>query len=457
MATVTFSGLASGIDADGLIKATSDATRSQRVEPLEKKVTDLTATNNAFSELKTKLATLQTNARKFATISGGGLVKQGTSSDETKVSASASSSAINATYTVTVATLAKNGTISLSPSAGTYTSETATISAGTEQIITIGTGTGAETINIGINAGVTKISDFVTEFNNESTKARASLVNVGTASSPDYRIVINSNKTGTIDGSITVDTNAAGFSAPTSSAATNATFTIAGIGSITRQTNSVSDVITGVTLDLRSAGTSTISINDDISASTSVVEELVDSWNEIVNYVKQNNTITREEDGESVTNTFGAFATSRVDDNLLTTLRSALSGTVYGSGSEIRIFPDLGITTERDGTLKFDTKVFKDAMNNEPISANAILTEFADTVSTTGGTIDQYIRFSGLIDSTVTSNKTQITNSNTRISEIEKQILRTEESLRARFARLESTVSRLQAQQGSLNSALAGL
>ncbi len=457
MATVSFSGLASGIDSDSLIKATSDAARAQRVTPNQTKVTELTDTNTALDDLTTKLETLQTAAKKFASLNGGGLVKQATSSDETKVSATAANAALNGSYAVTVSTLAKNGTLSLGPSAGTYASDTDTISAGTSQVITIGTGASMETVTVPITAGVTTIAEFVSAFNLQSTKARASLVNVGTTTTPSYRVVINSNKTGTLDGTIAVTTNAAGFATPTASPATDASFSIAGIGSVTRPTNNVSDVIAGLTLSLQAAGTSTVTISDDGDATASLITELVDAWNDVITFQKEKNKVTREESGSDVKNVFSALATTRVDDNVLTSLRSALASTSYSGGSTIRIMADLGITTQRDGTLGFNTDTFKTALADEPVSVNSVLSTFADTISLTGGTIDQYTRFNGMIDVTQTGNTNLITNLNDRIALAEAAILKQEEAMKARFTALETTTSRLQSQQGALDSALAGL
>jgi flagellar capping protein FliD len=86
-----------------------------------------------------------------------------------------------------------------------------------------------------------------------------------------------------------------------------------------------------------------------------------------------------------------------------------------------------------------------------------LLQQFADTASLTGGTIDLYTRFNGMFDTTMNGNKTQITSLNQQISDAEKAIERQADEMRARFARLESTMGKLQQQQQSLSSALAGL
>ena len=121
------------------------------------------------------------------------------------------------------------------------------------------------------------------------------------------------------------------------------------------------------------------------------------------------------------------------------------------------ILADMGITTERDGTLKFDSTKLQEAISKEPSSVGALLNSLADTTATTGGTIDQYTRFNGLLGVTIDANKTTITDLNQRIADAEKQIAQQAENMKARYARLESLMSKLQSQQSSLTSALAGL
>jgi flagellar hook-associated protein 2 len=187
------------------------------------------------------------------------------------------------------------------------------------------------------------------------------------------------------------------------------------------------------------------------------VQEFVDSYNAIVSFIAENNLITRDDSAAEIKNVFGPLANTRTDDNALTNLRTAIASATASGGSTVRVFSDLGITTERDGTLKFDSTKLQTAVAAEPASVSALLQDFADEVASTGGTIDIYIRFNGLFDVNVNSNKTQITSLNERIAEAERQIERTAENMRLRFARLESTIGRMQQQQQSLTQSLAGL
>ena len=213
-----------------------------------------------------------------------------------------------------------------------------------------------------------------------------------------------------------------------------------------------------MTLGLVAAGTSAVlKVSEDAATTSSKISDIVDQFNSIIKFVTDNNTISRQETGTSVTNVFAPLASARVDDSGLSALKSAFSSTTASSGSAVRIFADLGITTQRDGTLLFDSVKFNTAISKEPSSVSLLLQQFADTASLTGGTIDLYTRFNGMFDTTMNGNKTQITSLNQQISDAEKAIERQADEMRARFARLESTMGKLQQQQQSLSSALAGL
>jgi flagellar hook-associated protein 2 len=466
MATTSFGGIASGLDTQALIDATLNASRQTRIKPNQDRVTELEGTNTALADLTTKLTTLRDALDPFTTLQGGGVSKTGTSSKESVVSATATASATNGSYAVTVTTLASNHTYSFDQ---TYAAPTDAIQSdltGAEAeadrtvTFTVGTGSEQETVSVVITDGSYSVQSYVDAFNAASSKARASLVNVGTAASPSYKIVIASLYEGTEKGTVTrsvLGAELTNLSAYAESAAANAAISITGIGSITRPTNSISDVIPGVSLTLSSTGTSTVKIAEDVPSTITKVQQFIDSYNDLVKFITENNKVTEEKKGREITNVFAPLASSRLDDNVLFSIRSELSQVVSSGGSVVRVFADLGITTERDGTLKFDSNKLQEAISAEVASVTKIFTAFADATATTSGVINQYTRFNGLLDIAVNANKTSIDDLNERITEAEAQLERQAEQLRARYARLESTMGRLQSQQSSLTSALAGL
>jgi len=478
MALINFSGIASGLDTEGLIKATSDATRKTRVTPLSTRVTELTDSNDALTTLKSKFETLKGILEDMNTLSGGAVAKQVTSSSEALLTASASNGAINGTYTVSLGTSAKanNGVQSLYDiGEDDWTSLSApfkagaTITGGAASEITITVGGEAETITI---SDSTTIADVVSTFNSNNSKGVMSAVNVGTTASPKYRLMVSALSSGATDGAVSISLGSdftAAVTTTTAQAASNASFTVNGLGStITRSSNTVTDVLPGVNFTIQSNPTTstdvTLEVSNDVTATISKVQKFVDAWNDIVEYIKDNNLVTRDEtDSQNPTNVFGVLAKTSIDDDALSAMRSTLSSAKYTSGSRVRILADLGIQTQQDGTLKFKIDgassevTFKEALAEEPNSVNELLKSFADTMSKTGGTIGLYTGFGRGFSLTINNNEEQITELNRRISDIEGRIAKTEQSMRSRFASLESNIGRLQQQQSALNSALGGL
>ncbi len=468
--TINFAGLASGIDSNALIDAISAATRKSRVEPKQTRVSELQDTNDAFATLKEKMNSLKDLLDDFRTLNGGGLQKIGQSEDETIVRASATGLASNGSYTIGVTQLAKNATASFDDR---FTSDTAAINSNINDgasaaqrtvTVQIGTGTEMETVSVVLTSTTTWAS-FVQQFNSQASGATASVVNVGTPSTPSYAVMFNGANTGTQKGNLSISVGAEitgtvppTLNAQTVSQATDATFTVSGISAsttITRSTNEVADVIPGVTLNLVKVGSSTVTIGDDADATQAKIQEWVDSFNEIVTFINEQNRITREESGTDVKNVFSPLSRTSTDENGLSALKNSLSESIYDDGSAVRIMADLGIQTQRDGTLKFDTDKFQEAVSTESNSVNQILMDFADSLANTNGVIDQYTGFNQLIDLAVRGNSDQISNLNKQIADAEAAIASNADGLRARFARLESLTARLQQQQNALAGALS--
>ncbi len=470
MALISFSGIASGIDSASLIEALLDQQRQARITPLETAVTELQETNSSLEELSTLLDNLKSSVDIFRVINGGGVAKTGLSSDESILSAAASNSAQTGTYDITVNQLAKNATFSFDDrfSSGD-TAINSSINDGAADAdrtvsFTVGTGGDAENIDI-VLTSTTSANDFVQQFNAQSDKATASLINVGTTASPSYAIMINSDSEGTEDGTITlnsvgteVQTAGAGAGAFTSNQLNQATdleFTLDGVaGTITRSSNTVSDVVSGVTFTASDVGSATISVGVDSETTRGSLEEFVEAYNEIVAFIAENDTVTRDESGAEVTNIFGPLAGTSLDENIISALRSAFSESSSSGNLAVNTLADLGITTDRDGSLLFDGDVFTEAIGDDPAGTESLLARLGENLGAVDGTIAQFTRFNGLIDQSVFSNTEQISAKQTRISDVEDSLARQEQALTAQFARLEAQIGQLQSQQNALLSLL---
>jgi flagellar hook-associated protein 2 len=464
MSGVTFTGLASGIDSSSIISSILQQRRSAQIEPLEKKISELSDTNSSLAKLQELLTNLKSATDGFREVNGTVLAKTAASSSESRITATASNSASNGSYNLNVLSLAKNGSSSFNDRfASTSAVVNASINNGAaavDRTVSVQVGTGSEQENVSIElTNTSTASDFVTQFNATSQKAQASLVNVGTTSSPSYAIVINSNASGSEKGEIAISvgaeiTSAGGgtFTSSNLSQATDSTFTIDGVsGVFTRGSNSVSDVIGGLTFSFQSTGAATITVSDDGASTSSSVQEFVDSFNEIVKYIDENDLVTLDETGQQAV--FGTLASTSLDENLLTALRAAFSGAAT-SGNSFNTLADLGITTERDGTLKFDVSKFESAISSDPESVRTITKNLGEALAGVSGTIAQFTRFNGLIDVAEQGNQAQIDASNARIIDLEKLLSQQEQQLTAQYSRLESVIGKLNSQQSALSGLL---
>jgi flagellar capping protein FliD len=82
MAALSFSGIASGIDSQAIIDSSIASARLARVTPSQTKVGQLEETNTALKTLGEKLGALRSTLQQFTSLSGGGVSKTGSRSQE---------------------------------------------------------------------------------------------------------------------------------------------------------------------------------------------------------------------------------------------------------------------------------------------------------------------------------------------------------------------------------------
>ncbi len=459
MSSVQFSGLASGIDSAALIDAVVQS-RQIRNDIRKNQISEIQAETESLGELKTKLSALNDLIDKFRTTQGGGVSKRAQSSDSTVLTASASSSAINASYDLNVISLAKTATGSIDQ---TFSSLDSFIDPALDGFIDVTVGTGADEVNINVNfqGGVTTISDFINSFNtnpNAIGRVVASATNIGTEEAPDYKITFTTLESGIPKGNLAVVFDVDGVPQGTTvSQANNAVFQLDGIGTITRSNNVVSDVIPGLTFSLAGTGNATVSVSNDPDRTFNQVQEFVDAYNDIVKFVNENNTVERVESGNNVRNIFGSLAKTNVDRDFISIFRANLSSATSSTGVEVTSLAQMGFVTNRDGSITLREDEFKAAVQRDINGASETLRDFADKASGVGGSIFQFTKFNGNIDIALQTNNNQIENISRAISQLDRQTDGIRQSMTLRFAKLESTTGRLQSQQQALTGILAGL
>ena len=213
----------------------------------------------------------------------------------------------------------------------------------------------------------------------------------------------------------------------------------------TRSTNTITDVLPGVTLTLHSASTSptTLTISQDTSTAISDVESFVKSFNDIVNWI---NTQYNQQPPQNQTTTTSGSATQGVlyQNEMIESVLSKMKSMVYQMVpglSEYNSLPSVGITTgavgsgwyqTMVGTLSLDTNKLQQALQNDPQQVYELFAN--DPNSSTGNaqvgmgviqnldnTLYSYTEFNGIIDQ-YASNQGYI---GSRLLDINSQIVQT--------------------------------
>ncbi|MCC6931768.1 MAG: flagellar filament capping protein FliD [Deltaproteobacteria bacterium] len=464
MSTIQFTGLASGIDSKSLIDALVEA-RSVNNVKRRNDIDFLNSESDALEQLNTKLLALNDLVDQFRSSNGGGLKKKVTSANTEIATASAGSNAVNSSFSLTVNDLAQNASASFDESYTATTNYVSTSGSG-NVTFTVGTGADQKTVTVAVTANSTTVGQFVDSINNaanSSGRLSATVINTETDSSPDYRIMISTLKQGTEEGqlAISADVGIIELQSDTLDASTNAknaSVSVTGIsGAIERSNNTISDLIPGVTIQLVSEGATTISISDDTENTLDLMNQIVEAYNDIVDYVDENDFIDRKESGNKVALTYGTLAKTRVDDDFLFDFRSAISTAESANGTTATKMSELGISTNRDGTITLDEDTFKEAIAEDSVGAQELISDFADSIAGVDGLIYEYTKFQGTIDNAKEANDSEIKVLNDSINQLERTLEKYRETLQMQYSRLESTIGRMQSEGSSLSSAIQSL
>ncbi len=436
MSSVSFSGLATGLNTDSIISQLVEIKRAP-IYRLQKDKKSYQDQISSLATLKTKLLAVQTAARKLDTASEFSSAKA-TSSLAEALTATASGSAAPGQYEIIVKTLATAQKLQ----SQAYASKLDNVGAGTLSITM-----GGETKSLTL-VGVNTLEGLAGIINDNFEGVSASVINTGAATNP-YRLVVNGSEAGTAN-AFTLDLSGlSGGVVPTMttlSTAENATLTVDNIDVIATS-NNPTDVISGLTLNLLEADTTqhiTISVARDTDGISAKVKGLVDAYNDLYTYLDKQTGAEGSLRGNSAART--------VDSRMTSLIGSSLDG---GLGSITRL-SEMGITRGEDGTLQFDDAEFKDVLAEQFGNVRDFFISREGNVGK-AYLLDQAIKnmtssTEGLFKISTDSLNKRIKYTDDSISRYERSIESYQTTMQRRFTAMEQMVSQLQAQGNQLSS-----
>ena len=404
-------GIGSNLDVNSIVTQLMSV-EQQPLTTLAKKEASFQAKLSGFGTLKGALSQFQTAVAALSDISKFQSVRA-TPADATTASASATASAAPGTYALEVSKLAQaqklaaagQASDSAAISNGVISFDFGTIAGGSFNSTTgkytgagfTTNGSGIKTVTIdATNNSLSGIRDAI---NKANIGVSATIINDG-GSSP-YRLALSTTATGNSNSlKISVADDVAGGSTALSTllnhdpagsqafsetlAAQNAEFKIDGIA-ISKNSNTVSDAITGVTLNLtktNSGSPSNITVARDTASVLSSVNAFVKSYNDISQTL-------RDAAAYNATTKTGAIlngeATVRTIQNQI---RNVLTAPVAGGASAFTLLSNVGVTLQKDGLLAVDSTKLQAAMDSN-------FSGFAGLFAAAGKSSDSLVAYSG--------------------------------------------------------------
>lgn len=151
-------------------------------------------------------------------------------------------------------------------------------------------------------------------------------------------------------------------------AAQNATFTLDGLAA-SRATNSFSDAISGVTINLLQTGTTTLSVQPDISTIASNINNFVTAFNAVTDGINQQASFTAASASTTATSTTAVPTTGPLfgdqsTRNILNDLVSNVTGSVTGLPASLSALSAIGITLNQNDELQADSSTLNSELTN---------------------------------------------------------------------------------------------
>jgi flagellar hook-associated protein 2 len=390
---INFTGLGNGTDFNQLI-AKLVAVEQTRVTKLQSWRKTWTEKQEALNELNTALLTLKSALESIDTI-GEFLTKASSVTNSAVLSVTTGAAADDGNHTVNVVQLAKSK--SMVTTTG-YSSADVDINASSASVdfnyVYQGT---TYSVEVGADCTLSELADII---NNDPNNAgvKASVVNDGSS----YYLQLRGTDTGAAS-TLTIASNSqlAGFSSSdfeTVSSNCDALLQVDGWPTssyISRSSNTVSDVIDGLTLTFLTEGQTTITTSTDTDAVKANIQSFVESMNTVRTLIQDLTDVdTSTETGSILTGNYGV---QLVDSRLKSVIASVGVGFDYNDDL-YSVLSQLGIKTDtEDGSATEGLLIIDDDILDARLASNAaavaklFAAEYQASTDTSAFTVTSYV------------------------------------------------------------------
>ena len=434
-------------------------------KPLEKIKTQIEQKKLVISDLgtiKSKVATFQDALTVFQTPSTFNN-SAANSSDATVVSATASNGAIKGNHSVTVTSLATATRITIGGYGASTTPVTIDSIAGFSITLagvvynskgtkTIGSSSTAITA-LGASPTVTDLKNWI---NSLGANVSASAVET---TAGNWALLIQGTQTGLAN-----KVEYSGLTLPTpptpnpeTTMAANASFIVNGT-TFSRASNTVTDVIDGLTLSLNKASVTaqTISVTKGADISSEAINTLIAAYNDVMSTHKSMTANSANSDKP------GNFANSPSTLSFINQIKDSFSkGISYTSNGTLKTISlsTLGIDLQLDGTAKFNSASFAtaSAAGLRDTLALGVTMGYVSSTSNLNTFLTAQVKTGGALSSQITSETTAMQDLTKRKDNLQIRLNSIQNNLVSQYSALNALLFQLSSTSNSLTSALDAL
>ncbi|WP_457598033.1 flagellar filament capping protein FliD [Hydrogenimonas sp.] len=326
-------GVGSGVLTYDVIDKLRAADEEVMIKPIDQRIENLNSQEEELNTIITKTADLKSTVLDLS--DSVFLAKRSVDVTGTGVDVSVVDGVATQEIDLTVNQLAK---ASIDQSKG-FASTTSSVS-DTDTSMTISIDGNDYTIDVAAGTTLEELAQMI----NDQTGGKVSASILNTGGTDPYSLIVKSTDTGASQ-SISYTYTGTDFLGMTNvQAAQDAEFVYNGV-IVTRASNTVDDLVTGMTLTLKESGTTNhISVIQDNEAIVESVQAFVDAYNELISEL---NTATQY---DADTGVAGIFQGEGTINSLKYGVSNIVTGTTGAGG-----LPELGISVDRNGYMTLDT------------------------------------------------------------------------------------------------------
>jgi len=454
--TISSLGSGSGLDLSSLLTNLVAAEKKPEQDLIDQKTTSAKSSISALGTLQSKLTAFQTalsNLKDSSDFNG----KTATSSDTTSFTASAVSTADVGSYNISVISLAQANKLA----SANFAAQDTVVGTGTLTI-----GVGAKSFNVNVTSSNNTVAGIRDAINQQTTNTgvKASLLTVSNGSGGSaIKLVLTSTTSGVAnqlsisvaDGSDASNVDNVGLSqlyyskADVASqlkqvnAAQDASIQVDGFTS-TSSTNTFASTIPGVTItavkatvDPLNPTTAQLAIANDTSTVAKSIQDFVTAYNDLASNFK---TLAGF---DNTTKTGGPLFGDSSVSLIQSRLRQVLSSSVKGAASDLNSLAVIGITTNADGTLAFDSTKFSSAATGRIGDLGKLFSGTTGVAGQLDTLVRQFTSTGGALNARQQTLNTQLSKLSDRQAALDARIASYQARYQAQFSALDKIVQQL--------------